>query len=49
MYSELDNTIVVDDGPGASRAIRKEPEKLSTGKKYSTQTTSDILMLHGSE
>ena len=41
--------IVVDDGPGASFTTRKGPGKLSPGKKNSTQTKMNILVLHDSE
>ena len=41
--------IVVDDGPGGSCTMRKGLQKLSPGKKNSTQTKSHILVLHGSE
>ena len=44
------NMIVVDDGQGASCAMRKgRNRKMSLGKKYSTQTTTNLLVLHGSE
>ena len=43
------NMIVVDDGPGVSSTVKKEPTKLSPGKKNSTQTKTNILVLQDSE